>query len=212
MVADVETAQKCIEVLKQKNGGRATFITLDKLAQKDMARIETPDGVPRLFDLVKPKDAKFLPAFFFVMENTLVANNMEQANKIAYGKQRWRVVTLDGQLIDKAGTMTGGGSKPSKGLMSSKAVSDGASESEVATLETAWQTEEKTLKELQGIITEIQGQIDKHEKELPTLNIVVTKLEMEIKSLQQQKVDVAQKLADLEWVIRSKELVGLQTC
>ncbi|KAI9033329.1 hypothetical protein DFJ74DRAFT_176515 [Hyaloraphidium curvatum] len=198
VVADVETAQKCIEVLKQKNGGRATFITLDKLAQKDMSPVDTPEGVSRLFDLIKPKDAKFLPAFFFVIENTLVASNMEQANRIAYGKQRWRVVTLDGQLIDKAGTMTGGGSKPSRGLMSSKPVSDGASQTEVASLESAWQEEEDKLKQLQGIMAEIQGQIDKIDKELPAIGMALSKIAMEIKSLHQQKADIAQKLVDLE--------------
>ena len=198
VVADVETAQKCIEVLKQKNGGRATFITLDKLAQKDMSPVDCPEGVPRLFDLVKSKDPKFLPAFFFVMENTLVATNMEQANRIAYGKQRWRVVTLDGQLIDKAGTMTGGGNKPSKGLMSSKIVSDGASETEVKALDEQWQADEATLKQLQAIIGEIQGQIEKIEKEVPTMNILVSKVEMEIKSLQQQKSDVAKRMVELE--------------
>lgn len=36
---------------------------------------------------------------------------------IAYGAKRWRVVTLDGKIIDISGTMSGGGSNPARGGM-----------------------------------------------------------------------------------------------
>ncbi|KAF9152990.1 hypothetical protein BG015_004315 [Linnemannia schmuckeri] len=101
VVDNVEVGQQCIEFVRKNNLGR------------------TPENVPRLFDLVRPADPRFAPAFYSVMQDTLVATNMDQANRIAYGKQRWRVVTLDGQLIDKSGTMTGGGTRVSRGAMSS---------------------------------------------------------------------------------------------
>ncbi|CAG8760226.1 5938_t:CDS:1, partial [Racocetra fulgida] len=90
----------------------------------DMSPIQTPEGVPRLFDLIRPKEKKFAPAFYKALQNTLVAENLQQASRIAYGRQRWRVVTLDGQLIDKSGTMSGGGNKVNRGGMSSKFVPD----------------------------------------------------------------------------------------
>jgi chromosome segregation ATPase len=53
-------------------------------------------GIPRLFDLVKVKDTRLLPAFYFALGNTLAAGDLEQATRIAYGNdRRWRrVVTL----------------------------------------------------------------------------------------------------------------------
>ena len=63
----------------------------------------SPEGVPRLFDLVKVKDDGFLPVFYFALRDTLVADNLEQATRIAYGKTRHRVVTLAGQLIETSG-------------------------------------------------------------------------------------------------------------
>ncbi|KAL4741371.1 RecF/RecN/SMC [Aspergillus similis] len=98
----------------ENNLGRANFILLDRLPKRDLNKILTPDNVPRLFDLVKPKDPKFAPAFY----------NLDQANRIAYGARRWRVVTLDGQLIDTSGTMSGGGTRVARGAMSSKQVGD----------------------------------------------------------------------------------------
>ncbi|CAG8746436.1 4641_t:CDS:1, partial [Funneliformis mosseae] len=52
-----------------------------------------------------------------VLQNTLVAQNLQQANRIAFTNTRWRVVTLSGQLIDKSGTMSGGGNKVFKEAM-----------------------------------------------------------------------------------------------
>ena len=53
-------------------------------------------GSSRLFDLVKIKDEALRPAFFFAMGNTLVASDLDQALRIAYGKDAKfkRVVTL----------------------------------------------------------------------------------------------------------------------
>jgi chromosome segregation ATPase len=43
-----------------------------------------PDNVPRLFDLVRVKDPKVSTAFFFALRNTLVADNLEKATRIAF--------------------------------------------------------------------------------------------------------------------------------
>jgi structural maintenance of chromosome 4 len=60
---------------------------------------------------VKPKDEKYLTAFYHALQNTLVARDLDEATKIAFGKSRYRVVTLEGQLIDISGTMSGGGNR-----------------------------------------------------------------------------------------------------
>ncbi|KAG8219263.1 SMCs flexible hinge [Butyriboletus roseoflavus] len=101
----------------------------DKPALTSSARktSATPENVPRLYDLIKPKDSKFLPAFYKAVGNTLVANDLEQANRIAFGSStRWRVVTLAGQLIDSSGTMSSGGNHFARGgtRMSSKVAAD----------------------------------------------------------------------------------------
>jgi len=45
-----------------------------------------------------------------------VAENLEIASELAYGNQRYRVVTLNGELIESSGAMSGGG-RPKSGLM-----------------------------------------------------------------------------------------------
>uniref|UniRef100_A0A3Q3BNK9 Structural maintenance of chromosomes protein n=1 Tax=Kryptolebias marmoratus TaxID=37003 RepID=A0A3Q3BNK9_KRYMA len=121
VVDTIDTAQKCVTFLKEQNIGVATFIGLDKMKvwEKNMAPIRTPEDSPRLFDMVQVNDEKVRPAFYFALRDSLVARDMEQATRMAFQKdRRWRVVTLKGQIIEMAGTMTGGG-RVMKGRMGS---------------------------------------------------------------------------------------------
>jgi structural maintenance of chromosome 4 len=90
-----------------------------KNIQNDMSRdFRAPSNSQRLFDLVKPKEDTFRIAFYFALRNTLVANDIETASKIAYSSEtRHRVVTLGGELIDVSGTMSGGGAQKQSGGM-----------------------------------------------------------------------------------------------
>jgi len=121
----VQQGQACIEYLRKRNIGRASFIVLEKLDEMDgMRSIQTPENVPRLFDLVEPKEPRFAHVFYRALRDTLVAQDLAQANHIAFSAHRWQVVTLAGELIDLCGTMSGGGAKPRGGGMGSKPAAD----------------------------------------------------------------------------------------
>lgn len=112
-------AQRCLEFLRQHNLGRANFIPLDKMKKgAHDTVVQTPEGAPRLFELISPVNFSITPAIYLAVGNTLVAPDMETATRWAYEySKRWRVVTLDGKLIETAGTMTGGGTTARKGGM-----------------------------------------------------------------------------------------------
>jgi SMC proteins Flexible Hinge Domain len=106
--------------LRKYNLGRASFICLDKLAKGAHDRtVETPEGAPRLFDLIRPVKANLAPAFFLAVGNTLVADDLDTASRWCYdfGGKRWRVVTKDGKLLETSGTQSGGGNIQRKGGM-----------------------------------------------------------------------------------------------
>lgn len=197
VVDSVEVGQQCIEYLRSNNLGRANFILLDRLAQRNLEPIETPEKVPRLFDLVKSRDKQFMSAFYSVMGDTLVAKDLVQANRIAYGAKRWRVVTLDGQLIDKSGTMSGGGTRVSKGAMSSKIVAD-TSKEQVSALEVDRDALEKSFAELQAKQQELKSQLDELQRSLPKLETAKQKLELAINSLQGNISDAVARVAELK--------------
>ncbi|PFH63266.1 hypothetical protein XA68_15900 [Ophiocordyceps unilateralis] len=192
----VEVGQQCIEYLRKNNLGRGNFICLDKLRSRDLSAIETPEGAPRLFDLVKAKSDEFRPAFYHAMQDTLVANDLAQANRIAYGAKRWRVVTLQGELIDKSGTMSGGGSTVKKGLMSSKLVAD-TSKEDVAKFEDdrdAWETKFREFQEYQR---ECEGRLRELREQIPQLDTKMQKLGLEVESESRNMSDVQRRIGDV---------------
>ncbi|KFD71885.1 hypothetical protein M514_08142, partial [Trichuris suis] len=113
LVDTLETGTKCVNFLKQANKGRATFTCLDKVKrwESEMKRpLSVPRGAKRLFDLLRVEDPKLLAAFYSVITDTLVAEDLSEARRIAFHSgQRWRVVTIKGELIERSGVMAGGG-------------------------------------------------------------------------------------------------------
>ena len=196
VVDTVEVGQQCIDYLRKNNLGRANFILLDRLPQRDLSAIDTPENVPRLFDLVKAKHDRFKPAFYSVLQNTLVAKDLEQANRIAYGAKRWRVVTLDGQLIDKSGTMSGGGTKVAKGGMSSKLAAD-TSKEQVAKLEVDRDAVEKEFAELQDRRRELESELRNLNDKIPKLETKAQKLGLELESTERNIADAQKRIKEL---------------
>ena len=196
VVDTVDVGQQCIEYLRKNNLGRANIICLDRLPQRDLSPIDTPEDAPRLFDLVKSKHDRFRPAFYSQLQNTLVAKDLEQANRIAYGAKRWRVVTLDGQLIDKSGTMSGGGTKVAKGGMSSKLVAD-TSKEQVAKLEVDREALEQEYAELQQSQRDLETQLRELQDRLPKLETSAQKLALELDSIDRNIADADQRLEEL---------------
>ncbi|KAL6721293.1 Structural maintenance of chromosomes protein 4 [Lecanora helva] len=196
VVDTVDVGQQCINYLRKNNLGRANIILLDRLARRDMSPIETPESVPRLFDLVKTKNEMFRPAFFSVLQNTLVAKDLEQANRIAYGARRWRVVTLDGQLIDVSGTMSGGGTRVAKGGMSSKIVAETSAE-QVSKFEVDRDQLEQSLREHQMKQQELEASLKELNDQLPQLDTAIQKVRLEAESLKRKLADCERRLCEL---------------
>ncbi|KAF8707321.1 hypothetical protein AX14_013615 [Amanita brunnescens Koide BX004] len=200
MVVDtVEQGQACIEYLRSQNIGRASFIVLEKLTNlRGMEPIQTPENVPRLYDLIKPKDPRFASAFYKGVNNTLVANDMDQATRIAYGQRRWRVVTLAGQLIDTSGTMSGGGSQPARGGMSSKLPAEAVRPEVLAQYE---RESEEAAKELDRAVQEAreaEAERDRLARLGPTFDMSYEKLGMEVETNKKRILDAERRVKELK--------------
>ena len=196
VVDSVAVGQQCIEYLRKNNLGRANFICLKELPRRDLNEIETPESVPRLYDLVKPQDDVFRPAFFSVLQNTLVAKDLEQANRIAYGARRWRVVTLNGQLIDVSGTMSGGGTRVAKGGMSSKLVAE-TSKEQVGKLEVDRDELEHTFQAFQQRQRELEINLKELNERMPQLETLMQKGGLEVESLNRNLADAERRITEL---------------
>lgn len=107
-------AKQAIEHLKRTHGGRATFLPLNVIRPHTFRPDEVREfqGAPGIvgvaLDLVK-FDARFRPAISSLLGRVLIAENMDAA--LAFGRKtgmRYRIVTLDGELLAAGGALTGG--------------------------------------------------------------------------------------------------------
>ncbi|ROT38416.1 RecF/RecN/SMC protein [Sodiomyces alkalinus F11] len=192
----VEAGQQCIEYLRKTNLGRGNFVCLDKLRARDLQPIQTPENAPRLFDLVRAKDDRFRPAFYHALQDTLVAQDLAQANRIAYGAKRWRVVTLDGELIDKSGTMSGGGTTAKKGLMSSKLVPERTKE-QVAELEADLEVLEQKFQVWQDRQRDLETRLRSLQEEIPQLDTKMQKIGLEVDSAARNLADAQRRIKEV---------------
>ncbi|CAL1570578.1 unnamed protein product [Knipowitschia caucasica] len=199
VVDTIDTAQKCVTFLKQQNIGVATFIGLDKMKvwEKNMAPIKTPENSPRLFDMVRVKDESVRPAFYFALRDTLVANDMDQATRMAFQKdKRWRVVTLKGQIIEMAGTMTGGG-RVMKGRMGSS-INTEISQEELNQMESKLNEKVTRLQDYQEKKLQLEENVQRFRPELRDHKNTLEKYANSLTSLADQEAHLKLQIKELE--------------
>ncbi|MHA1768661.1 MAG: chromosome segregation protein SMC [Candidatus Thorarchaeota archaeon] len=106
VVENGDVATTCVEILKRERIGRTSFIPLDRIRTRGPGKIPKEDGVIDFaLNLVKFEE-KMRPAFEFVFTDTIVTENFETAKRLGFKGQR--AVSLEGDLVEKSGLMTGG--------------------------------------------------------------------------------------------------------
>lgn len=109
VVEDESTGKECIKYLKEQRLPPQTFIPLQSIRVKQInERSRSLGGTARLvFDVIQ-FDRSLEKAILYAVGNTLVCDNIEEAKRLSWSGERYKVVTLDGILLTKSGTMTGG--------------------------------------------------------------------------------------------------------
>ncbi|KAM1262455.1 hypothetical protein ACFX13_028248 [Malus domestica] len=210
VVETTSAAQACVELLRRENLGVATFMILEKqgdLLPKLKENVNTPEGVPRLFDLIRVQDERMKLAFFAALGNTIVAKDLDQATRIAYGGNREfrRVVTLDGALFEKSGTMSGGGSKPRGGKMSTSIRATSVSGEAVANAEKELAAMVDSLNTIRQKIADAVRRYQASEKAVARLEMELAKSQKEIDSLNSQHCYLEKQIGSLEAASQPKK-------
>ena len=123
---DEACAKEAIEYLKRKNLGRATFFPLNVIKPRSIDP-ETLREVANLIgyigtaaDLVT-YDSKYYNIIMNQLGNIIVTDNINNAISISKKiNHRYRVISLDGEIIHVGGIMTGGSLKSNNSYISDK--------------------------------------------------------------------------------------------
>ncbi|MDK2819622.1 MAG: AAA family ATPase [Mycoplasmataceae bacterium] len=109
-----ETAIKMIEFLKNNNGGRATFIPLSSIGEKEirsdyLLKVNNQPGFIGIASELVTADDKYSKLVKFLLGNTIIVEDVQSANKISHlVDKKYLITSLDGDLIRVGGIITGG--------------------------------------------------------------------------------------------------------
>jgi len=167
-----ESGRKWITYLKQKRLGRATFLPLTTIKPRYLPNnvVQTVKGNEGYLGIASQL-VRYPEKVATVIENllgtTIVARDLTSANQIARSIQfKYRVVTLEGDIMNAGGSMTGGASK--KGNQGSIF----ARKNELSNLNQQISSMEATLEAKEIDVRALKQQVKKQELELEELRVL----------------------------------------
>jgi len=160
-----QIAADAIRYLKEERLGRVTLLPLNKLKPPQLPPLKEPGVIDYAVNLLE-YDPKYDRAFSVVLGGTVVVDTLERARKLI-GK--YRMVTLEGELIERSGAMTGGSARKQAGPRGFGAAVDdeiirlrsrlGALQGEAATIDAAVQRLTEEVDAKRGARNEIDQKV-----------------------------------------------------
>ena len=225
VITDTENVAKdLIEYLKKNKLGRITFLPLNIINGKRIIidnRVKEIDGYLGIASEIVSFDSKYTKIMDYSLGRTLICTDMESAFKIAkITNYKNRIVTLEGEVLNAGGALTGGSIKgKASNILSRKREIDDLKKRisiEKETLESLSKELEKLKNERKTIDEKILNYTDKAheikieivtskselsnlENEIKKLNINLNSLQDEKKSLDEEILSLNKKLEEYEY-------------
>jgi len=209
LVVDTEqTAKEAIEYLKSNKLGRATFFPLnviqakgidletEKILKQEMGYIDTLASLVRY-------DEKYRNIIYNQLGNVLVVLDLDNANRISKRiNNRYRIVTLDGEIIHVGGSITGGNVNNSRSMITDKyeleklVRNKQEQQTVISELETSISSLEKNL-------TELENKLYIKKNEQLSLQEKINNKNITLRDFQETKDKIVNEYQSLEHVVDS---------
>jgi chromosome segregation protein len=189
VVSDDEFAAQCIKLLKRKRIGRARFIPLNKIKTKNRKDINLSNNVFGYAADIIRFDDKVRPAVEYALRNTVVVSDIDTARKL----KGFRIVTLDGDLIELSGAMTGGFYRIRK-----KSTEINNYRKEIETIRKESKDLEKEIRDLEKKLKKLQKEEIKETEEFKKLREKRTKEQEELSELRKKRTEIQNKRMSIQ--------------
>ncbi|MHC5269190.1 chromosome segregation protein SMC [Enterococcus sp. LJL98] len=162
LIVETESdARQAIAYLKQKQGGRGTFLPLTTIHARQLPstvaqQAETVAGYLGIASQLIHYEEKIAGVLGNLLGTTLIAQDLDSGNQLARKLQyRYRVVTLEGDVMHAGGSMTGGATR--RGQQGS-----------LFSQNNELQTLTKRVTQLSERLANVERQVQQFEKEVAT--------------------------------------------
>ena len=162
---DEQCAKAAMMMLKNKNAGRATFLPRTTIKGNRLAvkGLENEDGYVGLgCDLIE-YDKKYESVMVFLLGRTAIAEDIDSALALSKRHDRtFRIVTLDGQVVNAGGSLTGGSLSKNTGILTRR--------NEIETLTEELAKQEETVKTAEAELKSMREEVSGAEKIIGEIN------------------------------------------
>ncbi|MFC3882604.1 chromosome segregation protein SMC [Bacillus songklensis] len=114
VVKDEQSARSAIQFLKRHSYGRATFLPLSTVREKQLSSshlhlLQQHDSFVGVASQLISFSSKYQQVIGSLLGTVIIAKDLQGANELAkYVQHRYRFVTLEGDVVNPGGSMTGG--------------------------------------------------------------------------------------------------------
>lgn len=193
VVENEAAGRAAIAFLKKNNAGRATFLPLDVIRPRhiqaeDKRRLEKEEGVVGIASELVSFDPTYRPILESLLGNVIVTETLEQANRVARSLgYRYRIVTLEGDLVNAGGSMTGGALKKNASNLLGR---------------------NRQAEELEAQMAEIDQAITGHTAKMERLASELVQMEQAQESLRSQGESLRLKEQEIKGLLQQQEAEG----
>lgn len=163
IVNNEETAKRCIRHLKENKSGRATFYPITTIKGNTLTEqgLSSEPGFVAVASDIVSCSSEFSGVIRYLLGRIVIAEDIDSASVIAkrYGF-KFRIVTMDGQVINAGGSFTGGSVSRSSGVL----------------------TRKNEISELSAKIDKLSADIENNKSQIAKAQAEVDKLGIEIES------------------------------
>ncbi|WP_404409113.1 chromosome segregation protein SMC [Jeotgalibacillus malaysiensis] len=199
-------ARQAIQFLKQSRAGRATFLPMSVIKSRTLPDSllsragEHEDFISAASELVQ-FDSQYRQVIENLLGSVVVVKSLKGANELAKILQyRYRIVTLDGDIVNPGGSMSGGSqAKKTSSIFSRKNELDQLSSQIPTYEETAVKLEQK-VQSLKNQAAEFEREMDTHRAKGEQLRVKEAELKADLREVETaiRQADEQLKLYDLE--------------
>ncbi|BCD38340.1 MAG: chromosome segregation protein SMC [Lactobacillus helveticus] len=201
------SAKNAINQLKRSRAGRATFLPLDGLRQytipqSTVTTLKSFNGFKGIAsDLVESKtDHNITAAINYLLGSVVIVDSIENAMAISQRIGRYRIVTLDGDVVSPGGSMTGGQKNLRNNSPLQTATEINQLEQQIKSLTSSFKEDQAQLKALVDQSVEVDKKLQELHDSLQEINQTINETAI---SFQNQEKEV-KRLQDANTLYESR--------